>query len=978
MTRFLSLSLLFLNTLFLNTLLAASPALASSNSASNSPRGSVVNPPAPSQAPQALRQGRHYYQAGEFDQAITHLQQAVQQFAQQPLYQASVLATLASAHIQMGELATAQAKLDLAQSQLRTVAPSTLRNRIQAQISSTQGLLHLEQRQYTPALAAFEREAAIYEHSLDGEKYVSELIRSQINQSQALRGSGHYNLALKKLEAVEENLAQVTNPGVAAAGLRNLGEIRAAIGNFGNSSHSDNPNHSSNPNNSRDPNNSTGSDNSSNPNNSSDSDNDFITVERLLNQSLTLAKQTGSSLEISQSQLSLGRIYHAQWRSSNERGSGEVQDLFLFARKHYRDAAKIAAAHPSVRVESLLNELQLYTDHPEFKSSPEDIKQIEATLTGLPDNRFRFDSQLKFAELRLERQPSKDAPEYEQIIMLLNGVVDQAQQRGDHYPEAYGRYLLSKAYKNAGELKQALAENDMAWELLPTYIPKPQETETTEEPQEPQESTYEQLDGFTPQPDELHYQLQWQRGQILKLQKNYSQASEAYTIAIGIIEELRVDLIALNPDVRFNFREEIEPVYREAADLYTKLAREAPHAKDRNQQLVEARNLINSLQKAELINFFRANCINTSDTLIDESLEAGQVLVYPLFFDDRLEILVSHPDQSLEQHSIDYEEAGQNLQEIEQNITRLRDALVSKSSAARSSVSRSGGNSNDVQPLAQLKVLPPAQALYDLLIRPLEPTLEANQIDTLVFVLSGSLRNVPMAALYDGKQYLIEKYAIALSPGLQLREPEVTEGREIQAIVGALSEARAGFVALPAVKKEVEKIKEQVQASRVLLDQDFQKAPLEDVVSTVPFPVVHLATHGKFSSKQEDTFILTWDGELKVNELSRLLQTREFATEVPIELLILSACETARGDKQAALGLAGVAIQAGARSTVASLWQVNDESTASLMVQLYGALEQRQGNKAKALQEAQLSLLNNPDYEHPYYWSAFVLVGNWL
>jgi len=143
------------------------------------------------------------------------------------------------------------------------------------------------------------------------------------------------------------------------------------------------------------------------------------------------------------------------------------------------------------------------------------------------------------------------------------------------------------------------------------------------------------------------------------------------------------------------------------------------------------------------------------------------------------------------------------------------------------------------------------------------------------------------------------------------------------------------------------------------------------------YPIVHLATHGQFSSNAADTFIVTWDEKVNVKEFDRLLRSRAGDNQQPIELLVLSACETASGDNRAALGLAGVAIRSGARSTVATLWQVNDESTAIFMTEFYRQLAASKSSKAEALRNAQLTLLQNPEYKNPYYWAAFILVGNW-
>ena len=139
--------------------------------------------------------------------------------------------------------------------------------------------------------------------------------------------------------------------------------------------------------------------------------------------------------------------------------------------------------------------------------------------------------------------------------------------------------------------------------------------------------------------------------------------------------------------------------------------------------------------------------------------------------------------------------------------------------------------------------------------------------------------------------------------------------------------------------------------------------------------IVHLATHGQFSSRLEDTFLSTWEGRLNVKELSEILQTRDQAS--PVELLVLSPCDTATGDDRAVLGLAGLAVKSGVRSTIATLWPVKDQAAATLMEALYENINTEGMTRAEALRQAQLKLLADPAYSDPFFWSAFTLVGNW-
>lgn len=395
--------------------------------------------------------------------------------------------------------------------------------------------------------------------------------------------------------------------------------------------------------------------------------------------------------------------------------------------------------------------------------------------------------------------------------------------------------------------------------------------------------------------------------------------------------------------MQLSFAESVEPVYRELVDLLLQ-----PGATPSN--LRQARELLESLQLAELDNFFKEACLEARPQQIDE-IDPKAAVIYPIILPDRLEVILSLP--------------GQPLRRYGTKVLRER---------AEMAVRQMRGSLNPL--FSSKRRLLVYQKIYDWLIRPAAVDLAASEVETLVFVLDGALRNIPMAALHDGQQYLLEKYQIALTPGLQLLESRGLQVRELSALTMGISEARQGFAALPGVEFELNKIKSQVPAE-VLLNQQFTSQSLKDQIASAPFPIVHLATHGQFSSQAEETFILTWDSKINVKQLDRLLRTREQEPS-PLELLVLSACETALGDQRAVLGLAGIAVRSGARSTMATLWQVNDASSAVLMAEFYSQLSQPGVNKAEALRRAQLSILQQGRYSDPYYWAPFVLVGNWL
>ena len=271
-----------------------------------------------------------------------------------------------------------------------------------------------------------------------------------------------------------------------------------------------------------------------------------------------------------------------------------------------------------------------------------------------------------------------------------------------------------------------------------------------------------------------------------------------------------------------------------------------------------------------------------------------------------------------------------------------------------------------------------SQEFYQWLIQPASADLVKNQIKTLVFVPDGAFRNIPMGILYDGQHYLIEKYSMAVSPGLQLF-PAKLESKKLSVLVAALTEARQGFSALPGVRSEIQQISSSAR-SQILLDRQFTRNSFHKLIDDRSFSVIHLATHGQFSSNPEETFLLTWNDKIGIKDLDNFFQKSRLGIDKPIDLLVMSACETAAGDERSALGLAGFALRSGARSTLASLWSVNDRSTATLMSEFYRQITRQNSKitKAEALRQAQLTVMKNPLYQHPYFWASFLLIGNWL
>ncbi|MEO1376915.1 MAG: CHAT domain-containing protein, partial [Cyanobacteria bacterium J06635_10] len=421
------------------------------------------------------------------------------------------------------------------------------------------------------------------------------------------------------------------------------------------------------------------------------------------------------------------------------------------------------------------------------------------------------------------------------------------------------------------------------------------------------------------------------------------------------LNSLSQDFAGINPDVQFSFRESVEPVYRKYVDL---LLKSGENIDRKLETLVEARQVIESLQLAELNDFFRSPCVLPKveiDELIDN--QKSTAVIYPIILDDRLEIITKLAGQN----QIYRTTQPISRDELENNLEQLQEYLLD---ATR-----------------EFQVKQKSQKLYEWLIEDIEPTLVNKGIKSLVFVLDGYLRNIPMAVLYDKQEqkYLIEKYAIALTPSLQLVEPKPLKTVQLNALVAGIEKKQTiegkSYPELPNVQQELEQVKSEIKTSEKLLNQELTKANLENEIQSNPFSVVHIATHGQFSSNPEETYITIWEEKLNIEDLDSLLRVRDTNRSTAIELLVLSACQTASGDKRAALGLAGVAVRAGARSTIATLWPVDDESTRNFMGELYRQLDDG-STKAEALQRAQIAILKQEN--RPYFWAPYVLIGNWL
>ncbi|WP_055077486.1 CHAT domain-containing protein [Pseudanabaena sp. 'Roaring Creek'] len=363
------------------------------------------------------------------------------------------------------------------------------------------------------------------------------------------------------------------------------------------------------------------------------------------------------------------------------------------------------------------------------------------------------------------------------------------------------------------------------------------------------------------------------------------------------------------------------------------------------------------------------------DILSDVSKRSGSIsaLIYPILLNDRIEILVIPP-----------KELGKPFHRYK-NYVSEQEALTVLADYR-----------DNLRDPDSLDFLVQSKQIYDWVMRPIDDRLQALKVETVVFVMDSGLRVIPPAALYDGKKFLLERYASANIPALRVTRLEERDRHNTRVLAMGLTEARDGLSALPTVEVEIRTVGTEVLKGATFLNRDFTIANLQEQRGKADYGILHLGTHGHFlEDRAKDSYIQFWDSKLRSYQIPPLRFDKP-----AIEMLTLSACETAVGNN---LGISGLAVESGARSILASLWSVSDVGTAPLMISFYKAFPNAI-SKATALRQAQLDLLKGKvriendrivgveglapitlpkgtwrvDLRHPFFWSSFILVGNWL
>ena len=613
------------------------------------------------------------------------------------------------------------------------------------------------------------------------------------------------------------------------------------------------------------------------------------------------------------------------------------------------------------QMRSLLNLLQLYY-RPKSSNLPDNTNQAEpalqealALLNSIPNSPNKVYAAIDLAEL-------------EQPISSISYTSFQSQCLPRKLNELQAEKLLQKAIFIARGIKDYRSESFALGKLGHLYECRKDYNKALDFTKQARLAADQNLRAK----DSL-YLWEWQAGRIYKAQRKESEAIAAYERAIATLEGeggIRDNLLITQRDLQFSFRDTITPLYREFAQLKLERAEALPIASlEYQKELDAALNAIDSLKLAELQNYFGNECVFTvfEPERVDDLERQDTAVFRSIILEDRTAIVVSLPNSD--------QKVKPNTDRRFKRLVWINDSkkLTEEIKTLRIEVQKFYDPTD--------AFLTPAQNLYNSLIRPFASDLTQTKIKTLVFIQDGLLRSVPMAALHDGEEFLVQKYAIATTPGLRLTSPKPLNFPSLRTLALGLTEAATvdgeAFKPLANVTDEINRVIKLFPGSKKLLDQQFTPKSLEQELKQTIYPIIHIATHGQFGTIPEDSFLVTGNNEkITITQLESDIRRFSKGTE-PVELLALTACQTGIGDDRATLGMAGITVQAGVRSALASLWYVDDAFTQELVAKFYDNLGS-QMSKAEALKEAQKALINQNKNIHPAKWASFILIGNWL
>ena len=612
------------------------------------------------------------------------------------------------------------------------------------------------------------------------------------------------------------------------------------------------------------------------------------------------------------------------------------------------------------------------------------LKTSRLEVESLTEDTVKINLLLNIGEQLLAVAPS-DLDDKQQQVLLKETSLDNSQQQA-FLKETY--LVLNKAYQLA-DAKNLIRPRSQAEGFLARLYAQQQRNQDAL-------LWLDKAIADAQQANATDLSMQWEllSGKLLQAAGDTDAALLAYQRAVTHLSNIRYGLPVTLHSGYSSIKEIIEPVYRGLADVLLVQATKATTPEHKQSLLQAAVDAMETIKKTELEDFFKDRCIIDEDATVNlkDALLPGVGIVYPVILPDRVELLVRLGDSPT----------------FEQKSVAVKDSEVTAATTEMAQYLRYGeGNYRKA-----------SRKLYSWLLDGYDESLKAKGIKTLIYVPDGELRKVPFSALLKGKKFIVEDYTIVTLPSLTLKKTVANTDQKPRALIAALSKpdgtsidellqknikgvfGERGLVdldnaakpairdpqvlakqrtelieklSLPGVNDEVSALQKDV-ANTTLKNTTFTSSDFKDSVGSGGYSIIHIASHGFFGKSAEDSFVMTYDHNLKLDDFKVMLSSENIKKH-PINLLTLSACQTAEGDDRALLGFSGIAIKTNALSAIGTLWSVDDAATAKFMDVFYGNLSKLP--KAEALRQAQLALLRDGSLKHPHYWSPFILVGNW-
>lgn len=581
----------------------------------------------------------------------------------------------------------------------------------------------------------------------------------------------------------------------------------------------------------------------------------------------------------------------------------------------------------SLSTKAKLNIISLFAD------VHDDFSQVNAGDTTAVLSQLDMTAQIAFRHLHyrsFERFPVIEAV-YSQLNLvksLLSIQLDRTNTSWSNIPSSKIYSLIEEATSTAKQIQNNRALSSAYGIEGDFLVQERQSTAIAAELYQQALSTALSVQSF-----DLAYQWAYKLAQISEEAGNLSKADEYYQTAISALSAVRNDLLEVNSEVRFSFRQKIEPVYRSYIRFLSQ----------KQKNFDQAIKVHSSLQLAQLENLLRCG------RLVSTAKTSDKTTVHIINLGDVVEVIVLRNDEF---YSYSFPAS---------EVLPITESLIANT------------QSENFYRIPETEFLPYTQLLYDKLIRPAETAGWLLRGTEISFVLDTPFQSVPMGMLHDGQRYLAEAHPLSVS--LQMQQAERAE-KGVGGLFAGLSEVAPSFEQAPGISNsplpetqyEAQYVGNYVR-SNILLDKAFTIEQLARQLVQKRFEIVHFSTHGQFSSDSDETFLLAWDERIDFARLGQLFRRAE-----GIDLLFLSACETATGDERAALGLAGLAIQTGAINAIAPLW-FQDSTGGSVLVDSFYKGLAAELSPSESLQQAQINLITSDAFSHPYYWAPFILAA---